>query len=315
MRLSRWLFALAGAISVVVFAAGPALASSAAAHVMATRTYQGHAHAKSGGTSLLKYGGGAIESKPVVFIDYWGQAWANGFSTGGYSSAQATTYINDFFSGVGGTSWIASQNQYCQSNASVSVAVGATTCPAGATFIANYGTELVGTWNDTLSNPSSRPSTSNIATEALNAVAHFGYNSNATYFVFLPSGSDPSGFRTRWCAWHSETTYNGQPVAFANMPYQPDAGTSCGENFVNSSNDSFGNGYFDGFSVVGGHEYAEAETDPNTNSGSNAWVDSSGSETGDKCAWSSSSGNITVGSNHFAVQPLWSNAAGGCVMS
>lgn len=315
MRVSRWLFALAGAVAVVVFAAGPALASSPAAHLMATRTFQGHAHSKSGGSSLLAYRGGAIESQPVVFIDYWGQAWANGFATGGYTSAQATTYINDFFGGVGGTSWISSQNQYCQSNGSVTVAAGATSCPAGATFIANYSTELGGTWNDTSSNPSSRPSTSNIATEALNAVAHFGYSANATYFVFLPSGSDPSGFRTRWCAWHSETTYNGRPVAFANMPYQPDAGANCGENFVNATNDSFGNGYFDGFSVVGGHEYAEAETDPNTSSGGNAWVDSSGSETGDKCAWSPSSGNITVGSNRFAVQPLWSNAAGGCVMS
>ncbi len=312
MGIKRVVFAVAGALAVSVLAAGPAVAASPDVHLMATRS---HVHTATS-SALLQYHGGAIESKPVVYIDYWGAAWANGFSTGGYSSSQAQGYVNAFFTGVGGTSWIATQNQYCQSNTSVKVAVGATSCPSGATSIANYSTELGATWNDTSSSPPRRPSTSNIATEALNAVAHFGYNANATYFVFLPSGSDPSGFGTRWCAWHSETTYQGQPVAFANMPYQPDAGTSCGENFVNSTNNSFGNGYFDGFSVVGGHEYAEAETDPNTSSSSaEAWLDSGGSETGDKCAWNSLSNNIVIGSNKFAVQPLWSNSAAGCVMS
>jgi serine protease len=90
-------------------------------------------------------------------------------------------------------------------------------------------------------------------------------------------------------------------------------------NFVNGS-DSFGHGYFDGFSIVGGHEYAEAATDPFPNSG---WLDGAGAENGDKCAWISSgqgaSTNITLGSNYYAVQSLWSNAfnggAGGCVIS
>jgi hypothetical protein len=91
---------------------------------------------------------------------------------------------------------------------------------------------------------------------------------------------------------------------------------SCGANFINATNDSFGNGYFDGLSVVGGHEYAEAQTDPFPNSG---WLDSRGAESGDKCAWSPLSTNITLGTNFFAVQPLWSNRAnatkGGCVTS
>jgi serine protease len=99
------------------------------------------------------------------------------------------------------------------------------------------------------------------------------------------------------------------------MPYQADAGSACGENFVNPTNDSYGNGYFDGFSVVGGHEYAEAQTDPVTSSGGYAWEDARGSEIGDKCAWSPGSGDITLGSNYYAVQPLWSNANSGCVMS
>jgi serine protease len=80
-------------------------------------------------------------------------------------------------------------------------------------------------------------------------------------------------------------------------------------NFVNTSNNSFGNGYFDGFSIVGGHEYAETITDPFPSTG---WLDSSGAENGDKCAWISSgqgaAANISLGVNSFAVQSLWSNA-------
>ena len=142
---------------------------------------------------------------------------------------------------------------------------------------------------------------------------HFGYSANATYFVFTPSGASMSGFGKQWCAWHSVTTYNRQMVAYAYMPYQPDAGYACGANFINASNNSFGNGYFDGFSVVGGHEYAEAMTDPITASGRYGWIDASGSEIGDKCAWASNSTDITLGGNDFAVQPLWSNATSSCV--
>ena len=87
----------------------------------------------------------------------------------------------------------------------------------------------------------------------------------------------------------------------------------CGENFINSNN-SFGNGYFDGFSVVGGHEYAEALSDPFPASGSYGWLDSRGSEISDKCAWNSLSTDITLGSQ-VSVQPLWSNLKSGCATS
>ena len=55
----------------------------------------------------------------------------------------------------------------------------------------------------------------------------------------------------------------GNNVAYGYIPYMPDAGTSCGMNFVNACNNSYGNGYFDGFSIVAGHEFIEAETDMN----------------------------------------------------
>ncbi len=269
-------------------------------------------------TAPLAYGGGPVETTPGVYIIYWGSQWASGFSTGGYTSAQAQTYNQDFFGNVGGSSWDNTNTQYCQG-----VATGATSCTGATTgnTITNPTGQLLGVWTDNSTLPN-RITQSGIAAEAVKSVTSgvFPFNPNATYFVYTPSGDSMRGFGTQWCAWHSSTSSGGNTYAYAYMPYIPDAGTSCGMNYVNSTNDSFGNGYFDGFSIVGGHEYAEAITDPHPSSG---WTNSSGSEIGDLCAWNSNggvSGNITLGSNYFAVQPLWSNATttstgSHCVMS
>ncbi len=112
-----------------------------------------------------------------------------------------------------------------------------------------------------------------------------------------------------------------------NLPWQLDANCGCGENFVNSGSA----GLFDGWSLVGGHEYAEMVTDPAPVTG---WIDAldetgstaSGGEIADKCVWAGSPwglndpfGDVTlpVGTKTypFAMQSLWSNAAGRCVMT
>ncbi len=290
-------------------------ADATSAHLAAVRTHNmaiRNAGMKPASVSYLTYHGGPIEATPAVYISWWGSQWSTGFSTGGYSSAKAQTYITGFFGNVGGSTWDNIDKQYCQG-----VAVGTINCGSSGTHITNPTGQLKGTWVDTTSVPTS-PTQSQIASAAVRLMNHFGaYNKNATYFVFTPTGHSMSGFGTQWCAWHSVTTYNGNQVAYAYMPYVPDAGGSCGMNFVNSTNNSDGNGYFDGFSIVGGHEYAEAETDPHPSSGTNiGWIDGSGAENGDKCAWSSSSGNISLANSHFyAVQPIWCNANSGCVMS
>jgi hypothetical protein len=51
----------------------------------------------------LKYQGGAVETTPAIYISWWGSQWNTGFSTGGYTSAQAQTYITGFFGNVGGS--------------------------------------------------------------------------------------------------------------------------------------------------------------------------------------------------------------------
>lgn len=297
-------------------AAGSANAASGTSHAVALHTphFLGtrFAKIKPARTNNMTYHGGPIEATPAVYISWWGPEWSTGFSTGGYTSGQAQTYMTDFFNNVGGSSWNNVVTQYCQG-----VSNGTINCGSAGTHIQNPAGELKGTWNDTTPVPSS-PTQANIASAAVRLMQHFGYNANATYFVFTPTGKSMSGFAAtggNWCAWHSVTNSSSGEVAYAYMPYQPDAGTSCGMNFINGNN-GYGNGYFDGFSVVGGHEYSEAETDPHTTSGQYAWMDRSGAENGDKCAWAASSGNISLPNGHvYAVQPTWSNANSGCAMS
>ena len=73
--------------------------------------------------------------------------------------------------------------------------------------------------------------------------------------------------------------------------------------------------------AVEGHEMAETITEQYPNGG---WLDGSGAENGDKCAWITSgnqgaSASVSLGSASFPVQSLWSNAfngdRGGCVPS
>ena len=245
------------------------------------------------GAGPLLWGGGAIQKAPKVYLTFWG------FNGSDPSGEQAR--LTNFFNGVGGSGWANIQTQYHGTSAQGNI-----TNPTG---------QLGGTWNDNSSKPLAVIQDSQIAAEAVKAEQHFGYSPDADYFVATPTGTGTVGFKVQYCAWHSMTTDGSKNVAFTNLPYITDAGSSCGANFVNSG--SAGTG--DGITIVGGHEYAEAVTDPDVSTG---WIDASGNENGDKCAWISSgsgaSRNISLSTGSFPVQTLYSNAAsavGACVIS
>jgi hypothetical protein len=247
----------------------------------------------SNGAGPLIYGGGPVQKTPKVYLTYWG--WHGNDPKG------VKPYIENFFNGVGGSSWANIQTQYTG---------------AGQGNITNPTGQLAGTWADDSTTPNIAILDGDIANEALKAENHFGYSPDADYFVLTPTGTGTIGFKVQYCAWHSSTTdSSGRTIAFTNQPYMPDAGSSCGQNYVNPGSA----GVLDGVSIVGGHEYAETVTDPQPSSG---WVDATGAENGDKCAWirsgSGASQNISLATGKFAVQSLWSNAAGltgDCVIS
>ncbi len=243
--------------------------------------YRGGGGSSTGGN--LNYGGGAIQTSPKLYVVYWGSAW-----NGSGDPDHAQPYLNSFLAHVGGTTWNSSVTQYYQTNPSANAGN-----PAN-----NFG----GSYVDTSSSPSKKPSQSAMAAEAARAAAHFGdYSVNAQYIVAMHHGISPSGFKTSYCAYHSTTTAGGSTITWTNLPYLPDAGSGCGANSVAT--------VLDGYSIVEGHEMAETETDPHPSTG---WTDSSGAENGDKCAWVNLQETSLNGTN-FPTQPLWSNAVSGCV--
>ncbi|RAG85136.1 hypothetical protein DN069_13500 [Streptacidiphilus pinicola] len=124
---------------------------------------------------------------------------------------------------------------------------------------------------------------------------------DAQIVVMSPQGTSPDGWPSSgFCAWHD---YTGS-VSYTNMPYELDApsGSRC-------PNAALG-GKLDAFSIVEGHEFAESVTDPQPSSG---WVDANGEEIGDLCE--SNFQGVTLSTGTFAMQPLWSNNDGGCVIT
>jgi hypothetical protein len=269
----------------------------------------------------LIYHGGTVETIPAVYIVYWGTEWQDGFSaTHGsftYTSATIQNYINAFFTNVGGSPWAGVQTQYCQG---IMAPAFSCTGQLGAQFITNPTGQLKGVWTDPTPVPADIVATglaSNLLTdpieaEAIKAAAHFGYDANATYFVFTPPNHGATAYGTVYCAYHSETMHTTSPgVRYSFLPFVPEKGAGCGANSVNKQDDAFGHGFLDGYSIVAGHEYAEAVTDPGNLTGyQDGWNDVQTSENGDKCAWTGLQ-NITLSGQTYAVQPMWSNEANG----
>lgn len=283
--------------------------------------------AQAAGNTLI-YGGGTsdgssgkigVETTPNVYLVFWG--WDATDNPLG-DPTHEIPYLENFFQGLytTGETWHASTNQYCQG-----VAAGATSCPGSAAHVGNPATPVLGTgtapnythvWFDNtpaLSEtylPVTVHGVSNgIPGEAYKAAVHFGNtttasNASAQYIIALPPKRWPVGFGAYYCAYHSYDTTSAGNVAFTVLPYMTDFGATCGENSVNSGPA----GISDGVSIVAGHEYAETITDQFPSGG---WLNSSGEENGDICAWTGLH-NITTTTGTFAVQPLWDNAANAC---
>jgi Ricin-type beta-trefoil lectin domain len=250
----------------------------------------------------LLYNGGPVQHNPHVYLLLWGPTWFNN------SGEEASfNYLNSFFAGLGQQpqdNWSTITSQYGD----------------GGGFPTFSGSVYEGAFQDT-GTPPSDTMTSDFAAEADAFAGAVGITdlNDAQIVIATQSGTCPDGFYAPgcaggtgyYCAYHASSN---EP--FTNLPYLLDSGAGCGENFVNS------NGTHDGFSIVGGHEYAESITDPFPSSG---WVDPndnvSGGEIGDKCAWrgqawgdNDPAGDVTLSTGSFAMQSLWSNSANGCVI-
>jgi hypothetical protein len=293
---------------------------------------------------IIYHGGAAgpgaigVQTKPAVYLVYWGTEWAQGFTTADtdgklYSSKTLQNYLNTFMANLGGSPWASVQTQYCRN-----VPAGTTSCAGipGADYITNPKHQLKGVWTDATPVPDDIVTLGlaenlvddPLAMEAQRAAAHFQFDPDATYIIMTPPRTIGTG-QPVYCGYHSQTTSLGglgNPfrIEYSFIPWQntdwPGLGQGCGMHNVNATSDAFGNGIFDSWSIVVGHEYSEAVTDPDNFFGvQDGWNDDQTSENADKCAWIETQ-NITLGGHKFAVQPTWSNEAfdagkDGCAVS
>ena len=259
----------------------------------------------------VTYHGGPVQHSPQVYLVFWGPEWNSD-----PEEEQSASYLLSFYKGLGTSedTWSRITSLYAN----------------GTGKPAFSGSVFVSSFIDT-SAPPAEVTPDDIAAEAIAAASRFGIKdlADAQVVVAAQSGTcfsdgfegsscpPASGPAPGYCGWHAAVPDGSGALSYVNLPYEPDAGFNCGADWINAE------GPLDGFSTVGGHEYAESITDPVPDSG---WMDSSdsvsGGEIADKCAWGGAAwggddpdGDITLPTGKFAMQSLWDNATRSCRMS
>lgn len=261
------------------------------------------ARAEADPDDMLVYHGGKVLTTPKAYITYW--RWNTPIA----DPYGAKDYLNAFFQGVGGSAWAEVQTQYAGYNGQIQ----------------NPIDQWGGAWEDNsaLSIPAGdlvMHDSLFVQKELINAVNHFGYDPNGVYFIALPHGTSDVDFAGGYCAYHSYMDLGGRIVQYSMLPYVADFPTTpsaarnvafatCGVGVIAGSPHP----ELDAFSIVAGHEYEEAVTDPMLD----AWWAPNG-ENADICAFDYSDGpgahrEITLSTGTFGVQSLWSNRDQGCV--
>jgi hypothetical protein len=294
--------AVTAAVVAAGLAAAPAHASSAGdqyVHPMGTRAAAGGGVGISsagalGAGNLIYHLGPTMRTGSTTYTIFWQPS-------GAYMSPTYTTLINRYFADIGGSSLYNVTTQYYDSG--------------GA--IANSST-FGGTWTDTSPYPSRVLPDWLIKLEVVKAMRVNGWTGglNHLFFVYIARGEQTCqlgacAFST-FCAYHGSFAVNGQPILYANMPYDGTNLQNCGPGGASPNSDPDADAAIN----VTSHEHMEAVTDPL----GTAWYDASGNEIGDKCAWNFGlrgfdGGNVTLNGNRYIVQKEWSNAVHGCVLS
>jgi hypothetical protein len=245
---------------------------------------------------LFSYYDGPVLVTPHQYLIFWG------YQTYG-DPDKVAPLLKAYMKRMGGSSHDRIYDQYYETLSGKNIYI---TDPRG---------ERKGVWFDQTNAVPANPTDAQVAAEALQGVAKFGYDANGSYIVATPTGHSTSGFGTQWCAYHSNTFSGSKLVSYTNLPYMPDAGQNCGSDFIappvgESSTD-------EGVTIVAGHEQGESVTDPNPGTG---WYNFQYGEIGDACAWAEGSPpdqveNDKFGKKSYTMQPMYSNATESCVQS
>jgi hypothetical protein len=235
----------------------------------------------------VSYNGGALQLHPHVYLLLWGPGW-----TSSAAEQASYSYLYRFYSGLG------VQPQDAWSRTLEGYQDGSGAAPGFS------GSVLAGAWQDP-STPPSGASALQLGAEAAVFAADIGIGDvgDAQVVVATQSGTCPAGFPCFGgsgddCAYHDATgLITGVP--FINLPYEPDSDGECSAGSYVSA--------WDGFSLAGGHEYAETVTDPYPPTGYDDLNQGVEGEVADKCV--GTVGTVALSTGTFAVQDLFSNQA------
>ncbi len=239
----------------------------------------------------FSYNGGAVLVKPKTYLILWGYKKYG-------DPDKVAKLLETYLKNEGGSLHNNIYTQYYETVSGKNI------------YVTNPKKQAGGVWDDEKDAVPTNPTDSQVAAEANVGVQHFGYDANGSYIVATPNGRNSIGFGTQWCAYHS-ATYSGNVVSYTNLPYMPNAGGSCGSDFL--SNAPKGESATDeGVTIVEGHEYGESISDPQPPSG---WYNGQYGEIGDICAWNGIA-NEKFHKKSYTMQPMWSNADGGaCIQT
>ena len=218
----------------------------------------------------LLYHGGPVQHGVVVQPIFWGTSWT--------ASDPEVQAMQQFYQGIGNSSYLGTNTEYTDGTGQVSAAV------TGTTALIDPGD----------SSRVNGQNTSPILKEVCAMVPN--PQPNGYYPVYVDHGRGHAQF----CAWHSAGTCGGTNVTFAFF-FKLDGDPGC-----DPQDDA--TGHSEGVAALGnvsGHELSEMLTDPQLN----AWYDSGGAENADKCAWTFGSPYVSFGGQNWKIQGNWSNAA------
>jgi len=252
---------------------------------------------KNAATNAIYYHGGPVMAGKVNLYFIWYGNFVNGPAKS--DSAMTQDLLGELFgeNGLGGTPYARINSTYNQKGQAVT---GEYALAASAFDYYSHGHNL----NDTT-----------VAAVVENAIASrtLPRDANGVYFVLSSSDvGESSGFCTDYCGWHGHGAIDGVDIKMAFVG-NPDRCPSACEEQVESPN---GNSGADAMASIMAHETSEAVNDPDLN----AWYDTNGAESGDKCAWKwgavngaigERAYNVTVAGHDWLLPMNWENARGG----
>lgn len=243
----------------------------------------------------LEWRGGPVSTFPFVAVVYWGSWWH-------HHGKSVKSEINGLYKDLGSSQWAVTITQYC--------AFG---------IHAPNGEILAATFIDN-SNPPQSPTQKQLSAVATKYYKNPTIDVLGAVAIVTPPGTAPAyDTKNGACGQHYWASRKSRPVgAWIDIPYGVILKThGCGWRVKQ--------GVAGALSVVAGHEWAEAMTDPFVNSPrgpgeGSAWATRGGLEVADKCEpgfrfhfFHKNTFIMHLKTGAFLMQDLWSNAADECV--